>query len=126
MENYNNEAQENNIIFSNWVKNLVLAIDIILLALAILGGWSYGYYTFLRITIFVTNIFLAFVSFNKEKFGWIWFFGLIAFIFNPIFPFYLGRSIWVIVDWVVAIFFFVSIFTFRLQRVKKEKGEGYE
>lgn len=118
MESANNYNTKDRF-FSNRIKNLILVLCLFFLFIAIIGGLPYGYYTFLRIIIFASNIYLFVAALNKGKIGWCWAFGLIGLIFNPIFPLHLGREIWVTVDVLVSIFFFVSIFAFRLPLIKK-------
>ena len=45
--------------------------------------------------------------------------GIVAFIFNPIFPMHLGKEIWVIIDIVIAIIFSVYLFTMKSRRGKQ-------
>ena len=70
-----------------------------------------GYYTFLRILI---TIGAGVIVFDELKNGigfWTIIFGLIAILFNPIIPVYLGsKSAWLPIDIVVAIVFIVKAF----------------
>ena len=78
----------------------------ILLLLAIPSIWPYGYYIFLRWVIFGSSIFVVYrlskISFNY----WVLAFGIITFLFNPIFPIYLNKFSWVVIDLVSAFMFF--------------------
>lgn len=71
-----------------------------------------GYYKFLRWVVFATSIYTLYISYNKREqmnFG-VWLFGIIALLFNPIIPFYLGKNSWQVTDLVIGIIFIVSIF----------------
>jgi hypothetical protein len=102
----------------NKSKNILLSIATILMTLAILGGWPYGFYTFLRITIFSISIYLVItlIKFNLLEFAWAY--GFIGLLFNPLIPFHLGRSIWLIVDFSAMVFFVYSIFKINISEAK--------
>lgn len=85
-----------------------IIISIILLLLAILP-LPIGYYTFLRLVVCGTAIFLAHQSYQKQNMSWVWTTGFIALIFNPLIPLYLGRELWVVVDIIVAVVFGVYL-----------------
>jgi len=90
------------------MKNLCILSGILLL-LAIPSGWPYGYYIFLRWTIFVSSIVIA-NRFNRARLTtWVFVFGALAFLFNPIIPVYLNKLSWVAIDLVSATLFFMSI-----------------
>ncbi len=78
----------------------------ILLLLAIPPVWPYGYYIFLRWVIFAISFLIAYRLSKIDLNYWVLAFGVIAFLFNPIFPIYLSKSIWVVIDLVSAFIFF--------------------
>lgn len=88
----------------------------ILLVLAIPTGWPYGYYIFLRWVIFISSIALANGFYKSGLTAWVFTFGALAFLFNPIVPIHLNKSSWVAIDLVAAMLFFVSAYS-----IKKEK-----
>jgi len=93
-------------------------ITTVLLIIA-LSNQQIGYYKFLRWIVCITAIYTALVSYSKKEklnFG-IWLFGLIALLFNPIVPFYLGKSSWQTVDIIVGLIFIGS--TFFIREVKR-------
>ncbi|MFZ0454739.1 MAG: DUF6804 family protein [Ignavibacteriaceae bacterium] len=97
----------------NFFTSSVIArfITSILLFIA-LTNQKIGYYKFLRWVVVATAIYTAFIAFSKKEsinLG-VWIFGLIAILFNPIVPFYLGKNTWQIADLIVGIIFLVSIF----------------
>ena len=76
---------------------------------------SIGYYKFLRWIVFASALYSLYISYTKDakvNFG-VWIFGLIAILFNPIIPFYLGKSNWQIADIIVGIILIGSIFVLR-------------
>jgi hypothetical protein len=79
------------------------------------GRLPYGYYQFIRIVTILTALYALYISFsvNKKMNFWIWIFGLIIILFNPIFPFALERSGWFYADLITALIFIVSIFFIR-------------
>ncbi len=94
-------------------KNIALIIPIIFLALALLGGWPYGFFTVLRLVVFVCSLFVAWISYETKQTFWIWSFALIALLFNPFIPIYLDRDTWIIIDILVGIFMAVAIFKLK-------------
>ena len=86
--------------------------SIIMLLLAIFP-LPYGYYALLRLVVCFTGIFLAWHSYRMQKIPWVWAMGLIALLFNPVIPVYLGRGLWLIVDIVVAVVLGIFLFKFK-------------
>jgi len=88
----------------------------VLLLLGILNIWPYDYYTILRWVVCGTAIFNA-IGFSKSKLtGWVFVFGTLAFLFNPLFPVYLNKSSWVGIDLVAAIVFFLAAFSVKSKK----------
>lgn len=94
----------------------IIAIFLLLLALL---PMPYGYYTLVRICIFLYSGFLAYKAWQEQIQLWVWIFGFIAVLFNPIIPIYLNRELWAVIDIVVAIVFFISI-----SQLKIDEGQG--
>jgi hypothetical protein len=103
----------------NKSKNILLVISGILMFLAILGGWPYGFYTFLRIVVFAISIYMVINLIQSDLIGFAWGYGFIGFLFNPLIPFHLGRDIWLIVNWITLGFFVYSIFKIDLSETKE-------
>jgi uncharacterized membrane protein HdeD (DUF308 family) len=89
------------------------AIKIICACFLLLGVLTlpYGYYRFLRWVVTLGGIFSAVSSFQKNAVGWAFSFGIIAILFNPIAPFHMEKSTWVVFDILTAIVFGVSAFS---------------
>jgi len=81
---------------------LAIVISIVMLLLAILP-LPYGYYTLLRLVVCITVVLLAWQCYIKQKISWVWLLGFIALIFNPVFPLYFEKGLWIVIDLIVAI-----------------------
>jgi hypothetical protein len=102
-------------------KNIAVIISVILLFLAMIEGWPYGFFTLLRLVVFGTTAYLTWLAYRIEKQTWSWIFGFIALVFNPFIPLHLGRDLWAVVDLLVAVFLIISIFAFKLPKEFKIK-----
>lgn len=89
-------------------KNTASKISTIMLLIAILP-LPYGYYTLLRWIVCFSAIFSAWVANELGKRPWLFLMAIIALLFNPIVPVFLNKGAWVIIDFIVAILFFISI-----------------
>ena len=89
------------------IRNLnKLAIGMLLFGILQL---PYGYYTLLRISITVIAGINIITNIDKEDKIWAIVFALIAILFNPFIPIYLDKSIWIVIDLIIAgIFGFIS------------------
>jgi len=76
-------------------------------------SWPYGFYTLLKLVVTAAAIYYTYYLYKilaRQNF-WFWGFVFIAILFNPIVPVTLGdKSIWLIIDVIVAIFLLVGIF----------------
>lgn len=88
-------------------------IAVVLLVIALANGLPYGYYTFLRWVVTAAAGYVAWVAHEREDLPWMWAFGAIALLFNPIAPVYLDKEIWTILDIVVAVLFVSVAITTR-------------
>ncbi len=83
-----------------------------LLALAMLLltflDWDYGFYQILRWVVSGTAIYIAYQNYLQQKTHWVWTFGIIAILFNPIGPIHLEREIWAFIDVVVAVIYLIA------------------
>ena len=76
---------------------LAWALPVAGLALALLP-MPYGYYVLLRIVVCGCAAFLAYQSHQLRLEGWAWALGAVAFLYNPVAPFGLGRTVWTAVN----------------------------
>lgn len=66
-----------------------------------------GYYTFLRIIVTIVSIIIISKEIKNGITIWVLLFGIIAILFNPIFPIYLyKKTIWMPIDIIAALLFF--------------------
>ncbi|MDQ3089791.1 MAG: hypothetical protein M3Q24_01385 [bacterium] len=96
---------------NNWFK--ILAIIFLLLAL---GMHPYGFYQLLRWVITATALHSAYLAYLAKKNLWMWVFGIMAVLFNPIAPFYLDRSTWCLLDVLGALVFIISLIPFKTRK----------
>lgn len=89
----------------------ICIISGVVLFLAILPSWPYGYYILLRWFIVISATIVALGFYKSKLTGWALAFGAISVLFNPIFPFYMNKSSWVAIDFVAAILFFLAAYS---------------
>jgi len=94
-------------------KNIASGISIIMLLLAIPTFWPYGYYVLLRWVVTISAVFLLSLVYESKKTFWLFLMGIVAILFNPIIPIYLDKETWIVIDFIVAILFLVSIFKIK-------------
>jgi uncharacterized membrane protein YdcZ (DUF606 family) len=102
----------------NKKKNIALVIASAVLFLALFDGWQYGFFTLLRFIVFATTAYVAWMAYEAQREKWVWIFGFIAVLFNPFFLIHLDRDTWVVIDFIVGLFLFVTIFTFKLDKTR--------
>ena len=68
----------------------------------------YGYYNLLRLVVTISSGISSFNAYEDEKVGVAIIFAIICLLFNPIFPIYLDKNMWIPIDILVSIFFGVS------------------
>jgi len=90
----------------NFKKSRMIASGMLLIAVLDL---PYGYYTLLRIVVFIVAGIIAFLAFKNDKELLLILFGAISILYNPIIPVYLNKNTWIIIDVLVAVFV-LSIF----------------
>lgn len=100
----------------NKKKNIALLITATFLFIALSNGLPYGFFTLLRFVVFASSVYVAWIAYEAQKEGWVWFFGFIAVLFNPFIAIYFDRKVWSIIDLVVGVFMIVSIFALRLKK----------
>ena len=73
------------------------------LLLLCLAPMPYGYYQLVRFVSMVAFAVMAYQFYNEKREGWAICFGTLALLFQPFVKIVLGRTMWNIVDVVVAI-----------------------
>jgi hypothetical protein len=92
-------------------KNIASIIAIIMLVLVIPSGlWPYGYYILLRWVVTGAALLGLWNAHELKKQSWVIIMALIAIFFNPIAPIHLDKGTWIVIDFIVAGLFLISIF----------------
>lgn len=94
--------------------NPLIKLIIAVLLLLCLADMPYGFYTVVRFAAAAAFAYMSYDYFNTKRDGLGFTFAALALLFQPFFKFALGRSIWNIVDVLVAIaLFYLIIKTFK-------------
>ena len=94
----------------------------IILLLCAVDRHPYSYYTLLRLVVCSVSLYSAYFYykvFHDELNIWVWIFGAIAVLFNPIKPIYLDKYIWQYVDFAVAAILSASLLFDFIKRKKR-------
>jgi hypothetical protein len=70
-----------------------------MLVYAAIEKHPYSYYTLLRWICCPVFAYSAFAAHERNRMPWIWIFGTLALLYNPIFRVHLDRSTWIGVNW---------------------------
>jgi hypothetical protein len=100
-------------------RNIVFGIVRIMSALILfiaIADLPYSYYRFVRIFTFAVCSYSFYKAYSIKNKIFSWIFGIIAFLFNPIYPLYLGKELWQIIDLLSGIIILVSIILFNLNK----------
>jgi len=101
------------------MKQLSIIIRVIagLMLLFAVGDLPYSYYQLLRVAVCGASLFLVWY-FIKLKIDWLgWIFIIPAILFNPIFPIYMDKSTWQILDLVIGVLFLASLTTYNKEKI---------
>jgi hypothetical protein len=93
----------------NSIVDIALKICVlVILIVAVTTRQHYVFYTFVRWTLFSTSLYFAYKT-RREGIISVIYFCAVAILFNPFKPFGFHREIWRIIDSVIALFTFLSI-----------------
>ena len=98
------------------LKKFVYLILATLLLLC-LAPMPYGYYQFVRFVSMVVFAVMAYQYYVKKQVEWAFAFGALALLFQPFVKIALGRTMWNIVDVVVAIMLLVLWYKDRNEKM---------
>jgi hypothetical protein len=70
-----------------------------LLVYAAVERHPYSFYTLLRWICCPVFAYSAFEAYEKNRVLWVWIFGVLAGLYNPVFRVHLNRSTWIGVNW---------------------------
>ena len=87
--------------------SLIWHASSLLLVMAVLP-LPYGYYMLLRLLITASAAYVAYKNFNKEMPVWGIVFVIVALLFNPLYVVHFDKTLWVIIDILVASLFFIN------------------
>ena len=85
-------------------KNTILPLYIawlisaVILVFAAVEKQPDSFYTLLRWVCCAVFAYSGVTSFQMKRVLWLWIFGVLSILFNPIFPLGLDRSLWIVVD----------------------------
>ena len=95
----------------------IIKLIIAVLLLLCLADMPYGFYTLVRFVSAFAFAYLSYDYFKSKKDGLGFVFAALALLFQPFFKFALGRTIWNIVDVIVAVgLLYLLISTFKKKR----------
>ena len=93
---------------------VVWLVAAVMLVFAAVERQSYSFYTLLRWICCAVFAYSAFAAHQKNRMPWVWIFGLLAVLFNPILPLHLQRDTWQILDWgAIGVIVIGAIFFWR-------------
>lgn len=99
-------------------KQLSVAVRVItgVMLLLAIGDLPYSYYQLLRLVVCGASIFLIWY-FIKSKIEWLgWAFIIPAILFNPLFPIYMDKSTWKLLDLLFGVLFLVSLSAYSKEK----------
>ena len=88
------------------VERKILIVGAIILLLCVFD-MPYGIYSIVRVSTTIISGYFAYNYFTSKKLELAITFSIITLLFQPLVKIHLGRDIWVVVDVLVAILFFV-------------------
>lgn len=101
------------------MRHIYLALAAMMLLC--LAPMPYGYFMLVRFVAMVAFGWFAYRYYMMNKVVATWVFGILALLFQPIYKIALGRTVWNIVDVIVAIFL-IALFIMELRSEKKNKN----
>jgi len=96
------------------IKLALSLLTIVLLFSAVLERQGHAFFTLLKLVVFCSSIYFSWLAYQTKQNFWMARFIIIAFVFNPIIGFHLGKDLWQLLDVVVAIFYIISILRFKI------------
>jgi phosphatidylserine synthase len=81
----------------------------VMLLLASVETWPYGFYQILRIVVCGAGLYAAFKANEMGRQNWTWAMGVVAALFNPVLVVRFSREEWQPIDFVVGIVFLASL-----------------
>src|SRR5687768_12586005 len=88
---------------------------IVMLLLAVIGSWPYGFYQLLRLVVCGSAAYMAFKGFERNSQGWAWVMVGVALLFNPLIPVRFAREDWQTLDLIAAGVFGAVLWSMKRQ-----------
>jgi hypothetical protein len=89
-------------------------VAVVMLGLAVAGRHPYDFYTLLRWICCPVFAYSAFTAYENNRVPWVWVFGVLAVLYNPISRVHLDRSTWIGVNsFTVAVILVAAIIFWR-------------
>jgi hypothetical protein len=92
-----------------------------LLVFAAVERHPYSFYTLLRWICCPVFAYSAVAAHEKNRVLWVWVFGVLAGLYNPIFRVHLDRNTWIAVNWVTVGAIVVAIVVFLVREIKADR-----
>lgn len=103
----------------------VLWVVIAAVGIALLPTLPYGYYLIMRWIVCASSAWLALSSYRSGREDWTWIWGVIAGVYNPIFPVHANREIWSIVNLAtIAVAAWYGLKVLRFRSVHQDGGKS--
>lgn len=87
-----------------------------------LAAMPYGYYTLLRLVVFLTAGVGAYLAYTTARTGWTVALGIVALIYNPLFRVYLSRDAWEPVNVLTAALLLLCLWQLRRGMWQKQRA----
>ena len=100
-------------------KNLIFLFAALALFIAI-AKLPYGYYQLLRFFVCGVSIYAFSLNYAERHAKWLWIFGGIAVLFNPVFAVHLEKNVWITIDLAVG-FLFCLYFGFQMKSGQRKR-----
>jgi hypothetical protein len=87
-------------------RNIFWIAPIVIMAIGLLP-MPYSFYSLSRIVVSACSVYFAVQLFKKADMTFVWVFGFLAVLYNPIVPVHLyDKEIWIVINIVTSIIFF--------------------
>jgi hypothetical protein len=88
------------------VKSIFWVAPIVFMAIGFLP-MPYGYYNLSKLVVCGCSIYYAYQFYNKKDISFVWIFGFVTILYNPIISVHLyEKKIWLMINIITAILFF--------------------
>lgn len=89
----------------------VVAVLVGLVLVALIPSLPYGYYSVMRWIVSASCAWLALSAHRQGAAPWVWYWAIVAGIYNPIVPVHASRAVWSVVN--IGTVLVASVYLFR-------------